>query len=472
MSAISPPSRTGPWNLVRGIALSGLTALPPVLAARYMGQHELVAWVVAFSLLPWLLVSQVGLQPGVLALVGGLGAHAPPSRKAEVAQVALKSSAAQYILIASVAGITIALVHSASFIPDSLERVLDRPDVLIVLLTAGLLQALGSVGNAYMLAVGRASVMAGLTLIGAAAFLLWSVIAITSTPGLTAMGLSIALCVGMSAPAIGAIRNVTRSRRPGRSIMDNGPSSTASVRTQLNRFMAAQAIWVVPGLLVSGLDNILVAEFEPSALRMYSASLALLTLTIGAIGALASPYISHFSELATASLAPGARRFHQWNTLEPLLLRLSWLAIIGSFAGFLLALLPLVVLRQPALPLGASATRAVLILSMGVSIRVLTVPLATVALSTRRQRSLFPSAVSEATVNAVASIGLGYRFGAVGVAVGTLLGSLTAVACHGWAAARPLKDVPISGAWWLRTVLAPSTFIVILGSALAGVLGE
>lgn len=431
-----------------------------------------MAWVVAFSFLPWLLVSQVGLQPGVLALVGGLGRYAPAWRKAEVALVALKSSAAQYIFIALIASVSVALVHSASFMPSSLEQAIGRPGVLIVLLTAGLLQALGSVGNAYMLAVGRAPVMAGLTLVGAAAFMLWSVIAIATSSGLTAMALSTALCVGMSAPAIGAIRQVMASARSAHVLGDCHAPSTPPVRAQLNRFMAAQAIWVVPGLLVIGLDNILVAEFEPSALRAYSASLALLTLTIGAVGALASPYISHFSELATASLGLGARSFREWSTLEPPLLRLSWLAVSGSFAGFLLALLPLIVLREPGLPLEALPTRAVLILAIGVSLRVLTVPLATVVLSTRRQRSLFPSAVAEATVNAVASIGLGYRWGAAGVAVGTLLGSLTAVACHGWAAARSLRDVPISGAWWIRTVLAPSGLIVLLGVALAGFFGR
>ena len=463
------PMLSGRWNLARGLTLSGMSALPPVLAAQYLRESDYLAWIVAFSLLPWVMISQVGLQPGVLAIVGSLGHDASDILKGTVARVALRMSASQYLLIGLSGLIVIVLLAKAGWLADSLEGLLGHPSIVALLLFAGLLQCLGSVGNAFMVATGSGRPMALLTALGAGLFIVGAGIATLAGPKMSGETLSALVCVGMAAPTIGVLRALRNGRyRPGPLPV---PSSTQEdIRSQLHRFMGAQAVWVVPGVLITGLDNILVTEFDPSSVRVYSVSLAVLALAGGATGAIASPFISHLAGFATVG-GGSETTFGTWDRIKVPLTRLSRMTFVISAVAFSSCLLLLLAWLwwQPSAD-HPNVALAIPLLAAGLSIRILTVPLSILAISARRQRSLFPSAIGEAVVNASASLLLGYHYGAVGVAGGTFLGSLAAISLHGWAALHLLKDVPIQRRWWLQSVLVPATVLSLAGLATTGAL--
>lgn len=467
-SGLSDTVRSGYWNIARGIAFSILTAGPPMIAAQLISTPDYTAWVVIFSFTPWLLISQVGLQPGVLAVLGRHG-QALSATTQRVLLDASRLSAEQYLAV-SVAGLAfLALLDTAGVEAVAVSSAISHRLILALVAVGGFLQALNSVANAFMIAIGSARSMALWTCAGAATLVLGTAAVVATGAKLTGAGLTalvvLALCVPLVAPA----RRARQAGRPASADLPAGAKSTET-RKELRKFMVAQAVWVVPGVLVMGLDNILVAEYDPGSLRLYSFSLAAMALSSGAAGALASPFISRMSSEVwrDGSEVPAGSRRHSLYASAAQLSR--WILAISG-AVFLSALL-LALIGVPRTDTFSVVPRgqiAVVVLAGGIASRLLTIPVATVAIAARRQSSLFPSALGEAAMNVVASVVLGLRYGAVGVATGTLLGSVVAICAHGFAVFRLLGPDYVSVSGWVRTVPLPT--VAILGAVVVVAIG-
>jgi O-antigen/teichoic acid export membrane protein len=78
----------------------------------------------------------------------------------------------------------------------------------------------------------------------------------------------------------------------------------------------------------------------------------------------------------------------------------------------------------------ANSLRYLRILVLANIIRNLCAPYATIITATGRQAAALAAAISEAAVNLGSSIYLAHSFGAIGVAVGTLIGSFVGVGLH------------------------------------------
>jgi O-antigen/teichoic acid export membrane protein len=104
--------------------------------------------------------------------------------------------------------------------------------------------------------------------------------------------------------------------------------------------------------------------------------------------------------------------------------------------ALLLVGLPLIVFAFPILRLWVGPEYAVQtiaylrILVFANVVRSLCAPYATMVTATASQKSVVTAAVSEALVNLGSSLYLASRFGAIGVAIGTLIGSFVSVLVH------------------------------------------
>lgn len=457
--------RAGIWNVARGTALAVLTSGPPLLAARYLPRAEFTPWIVGFSILPWLAISQAGLQPGVLALLGD-DYRREVRAAATIGKAAFRTSLLQYTVVCIGAAALFGMLSAIDLLPSSLGEVLARPLIAGSLLFVGLFQVLSSVGNAYMVGINRSKSVALLTAGGASIFLAAAASWIHVRDGsVSGVSLSLMIVVGLIGPTLGSLYHARESSGP------IGARPTINVPTQLRQFMLAQAVWVVPGVVVTGMDNLLVAQFDPAVLRVYSVAIALVGLATAAIGALSAPYISLLASLARVELPAGDETI--WGELSRPLISLSRTAVVGSSAIAALGFLPLSRMTSSTLSLEiAQAGFAVPVLAVGIGVRLLTVPLATLVVALRRQSTLYPSAIGEAAANAVLSVTLGVRYGALGVALGTLIGAFVAVGAHGYAAYAPLSSM--GGGfrrWWAYTVAVPAMsmlLIVVLWVTLSG----
>lgn len=437
--------RAGRWNLVRGMAFAVITSLPPVMAARYLRSGDYMPWIVGFSLLPWLSVSQVGLQPGVLAVAGRLHRTMGPHAAAIVGRAALRASARQYFAV-GVAGTLFVLLLSRT--SSSFSALVDRPGLLASMLSVGMLLCLTSVGNSYMIAAGRPRLMAGLTALGAAIFVALSLSLTALSAPVGAEEFTVVLGLGLAVPTMGVLARL-RGARHGAPDEDAQSGTTES---ELRSFVWAQAVWVVPGVLVSGLDNLLIAEFEPSTLVTYSVALSILTALTGALGAVTSPFIANISRYTDANFDLTER-----EVVRSRLKTLTVISLLFSAGTFCLVRIGTWLLATG----GSDGSSAVLLLGAGLSIRMLTVPVSTAVVAAHRQRILFPSAIAEAVSNAFLSVALGWRYGAEGVAAGTLIGGLVAVSLHGRTIYRH-PELCVRSRLWQLSVALPSAVLVIL----------
>jgi O-antigen/teichoic acid export membrane protein len=107
-----------------------------------------------------------------------------------------------------------------------------------------------------------------------------------------------------------------------------------------------------------------------------------------------------------------------------------------AMLALLLTGLPLIIFGYPILRLWVGEQYAVhtlqylRILVFANIIRNLCAPYATMIIATNRQSAAIAAAVSEAVVNLGSSIYLASRFGAIGVAFGTMIGAFVSIALH------------------------------------------
>src|SRR6185437_5421014 len=183
-------------------------------------------------------------------------------------------------------------------------------------------------------------------------------------------------------------------------------------------------IWNLAMLMINGLDVVLVGRLDFSKLAYYTLAANLVALISGVSYAI---FTSLVPVGATMSVGVDAPR-----RLQILLLRASrGNTLILLAAGMPLLLLPLPLLRLWIGSNYAIATAGLLqILVAGNILRLVAVPYSLLLVSTGQQHRVLVTPLLEGAVNLSASIWLGARIGAAGVAWATLLGAVLGFASH------------------------------------------
>ena len=198
---------------------------------------------------------------------------------------------------------------------------------------------------------------------------------------------------------------------------------TRNIFTRMVHYSAYLAVWSVGMLLVSGLDVTIVGHFDYRRTAFYAVAVMPTNLLLLVISSVIGP-------MMPASAAMSTRRSPQ--EMGDVFLRVSRYAVLL----LLLVGLPLIVFGYPILKLWVGAYYAancllyLRILLMANIVRNTCLPYATMVIATGRQKAATAATVAEAVVNVVASVILASRFGAIGVAYGTLLGAFVSVSMH------------------------------------------
>jgi O-antigen/teichoic acid export membrane protein len=176
-------------------------------------------------------------------------------------------------------------------------------------------------------------------------------------------------------------------------------------------------------LCVTGLDVAIVGHFDYVQTAYYSIATLPTSFALAIIGSMMGPLMPASSAMSTHRSAV---------EMGDLLARITrYSTVILLLTG-----LPLMVCGFPLLRLWVGPAYALhtlkylRILVLANVIRNLCAPYATMIAATGRQGAATTTAISEAVVNLGSSIYLASRFGAIGVALGTLLGSFVSVALH------------------------------------------
>ncbi len=195
------------------------------------------------------------------------------------------------------------------------------------------------------------------------------------------------------------------------------------VASRLIRYGSVLSIWAIAGLLISGLDMVIVGHYDYKDTGYYGIASAVTNFMVIVIGSLFAPLMP-----AVSSLQSG-RTSTQIGELTIKTTRYCSLLLC-------LAAMPLVFGAYPLLKLWVGhnyAIRSALflqILVLGNAIRQFGYPYALVAIATGKQHLATIAGVVEALVNISISIYLVQRVGALGVAVGTLAGAFVSLGLH------------------------------------------
>lgn len=191
----------------------------------------------------------------------------------------------------------------------------------------------------------------------------------------------------------------------------------------IGSYSAALMVWMVAMLMISGLDLVIVGIFDYRATAYYAVAATLTTFLAQVQGAI-------FAALLPASSVLGARGDGQ---------RLGRLLISSTRYGMLILLamaMPLSLGGYYILHFWAGADYAAngtLILQVLVAaniIRLSALPYSTLLLGTGQQGKVILSPLAEGITNLAASVAGAYLWGAIGVAVGTLIGAFVSVGLH------------------------------------------
>lgn len=180
--------------------------------------------------------------------------------------------------------------------------------------------------------------------------------------------------------------------------------------------------WMAAMTLISGADPIVVSLTAHDDLGSYALASQLNILAILVLGAVFVPLVPALAARSTPNDQQMLATLHRLST-----------AGIFSLGTTLMFLAPNVLPLLGGASLGAAATSAGLLLLVATMIRQVPAPLALHALNSDQHKVTRAAAVVEALINLPASLMLGFRFGSIGVALGTLAGALSSVLFYAFA---------------------------------------
>jgi O-antigen/teichoic acid export membrane protein len=281
--------------------------------------------------------------------------------------------------------------------------------------SAGLL---GSVPSAIFLGLQRYSVPMVISLLNRALFTIVVVSTVFLHGSLAIMGAGVA-AVNV---ATGMIQ-ISAWRRMASHVRLSFAGLDRAVLKQMLSYCSVMGIWTVAMLCVSGLDVAIVGHFDFGQTAFYSIATLPTNFILSIMGAALGPLLPAASALSASRSAEAMgellSRLTRYSTVLLLLCGLPMMLggywILSLWVGAAYAAHTIAFLR---------------VLLLANIVRNICLPYATMVVALSRQRVATASAITEAVVNLASSIWLARHYGAMGVALGTLIGSAAGVAMH------------------------------------------
>jgi O-antigen/teichoic acid export membrane protein len=401
-------------NVVRGSAGAVVAILLPPFLTRLMAPDAFGAWSLVLQLSAFVGYLDFGIQTAIGRFVAHTGESGDTEHRNRIASTSMAAlSAAGTVGVVGSLGLAFLMPHVFHQVPHML---LGESRWALVLVGGSLAVGLPcSVFNGIFVGLQRyevpAAVIGGSRVISAAFLVLIvrhggslaQMGAAVATVNLASYGLQYLLYRKM-APKVRFSKHFV-SRKTGRELLD---------------YCLSLGIWSFAMLLVSGLDVSLVGYFEFEKVAFFSVAATLIVFLAGLQNAL-------FNVMVPSTAVMQARG----NSIQ-----LGQFMITATrYGGFVLLLmgLPLILAAKSILTLWVGpryadqGARILQVLAAANMIRLSAVPYVMALIGTGQQRLVRITPLLEGASNLIVSVIGGFFFGAVGVAIGTLLGALVGV---------------------------------------------
>lgn len=401
-------------NLARGAAAGVAALLLPPILVRHMSQLDYTLWVLVLQIAAYSSYLDFGLQTAIGRYVAFANEKKDPELRDGIFSTAfLGLSLAGAICIFLLLAIAAALHNLFPQIPAAAV-----PNMRWALVIVGSSIAFGLPASAWsgaFVGLQRNEMPAIVT--GLAKIISALAVAVAATRGHSII-LMAALLAAFNLGSYFALFALLRKVAPN--ITFRLSHVRLSSVKDLAGYCSSLTIWSFAMMLISGVDLLLVGRFQVDALAPYAVAASLITFIAGAQTAIFSALVPH-AAVVHARNDPAA---------------LGRMVITSTRLGVLFLVLtglPLLLYANPLLTAWvgahyASSARALLLILLGANmIRLTGLPYSVVLIGTGQQRLITVSPLAEGLTNLIASIVLGMRFGAIGVAWGTFIGSIVGV---------------------------------------------
>ena len=404
-------------NLVGGIASAGINLLLPAVVVRHFSSEMFSLWNLALQIFVYVNLISLGLQTATARAI----AHAAEFEHGGGERLAIVTRAARSISNWT-AGLALAMVLVTVLVyPYFFHKM--SPGLtgvfrwtIVLFGVAGVFQLLAQVEMGVFQGLHKNGVFVGAQVVARliAVVLVWFGVAAHQTmdilPLLMAVGLILLMPMMRLAlnrlPWANSIRSIVLDR---------------ACRRQLLHSCGTLSVWSVSMLLVNSVGILIVGRFDYSMVGSYSIAMTATTVVVGLLGAVLTPL------LTTAAAMHGSTEGRK--QLPELLSKSTFLVAI--FLGLLLVvimgahtwLLRMWVGEQYV----ASTAPLLLVLVAAHCLRNIGAPYSFMLIATELNKRALFTAILEAGSNLVSSIILGYKWGAIGVALGTLVGSVVGI---------------------------------------------
>src|SRR5208283_3061895 len=404
-------------NVARGGASALVALVLPPFLVRLMSPDSYGVWSLVLQVSLFVGYFDFGIQTAVGRFVAHANEKGDTESRDRITSTAFAAlSVAGALALAGTLGMVALLPHIFKQMPGALVG-----DARIALLLVGGSLAIGlpaSVFNGIFVGIQRyelpAMVIGGSRITSAIVVIL----VLRSGGTLIAMAVTVATCN----LAAYLIQYLLYKRFDGGTRISCSLVTSAAGR-ELIHYCISLTIWSFATLLVTGLDIALVGIFDFSAVAYYTVAATLISFILGLQNAI-------FGMLIPAAAVLDARG--STSELGSMLVSATRFGMFLLFASGV----PLLIAAGPILSIWVGPTYAVhasLILRVLVVaniIRLSAVPYAMLLVGTGQQQLVTVSPLIEGFSNLLISVVAGYKWGAIGVAVGTLIGSTIGILCN------------------------------------------
>ncbi len=403
-------------NLLRGSSTTIVGLFLPAILVRHMSQADYSVWVLILQVAAYCIYLELGLQTAVGRYIAIAAAKGDAEEADAVYSTVLVG------LTAAAAAATVLMIAAAYAAPSIFPSI--PPGSLLpmraALLLVGISVAAGLPSFAWtgiFIGLERNEFIALIS--GGAKLLSGGVIAIAAIHGASLVAMaSLVAAVNL----FSYLLLYVFAKRVSAAVFRLHLVRKAIAR-ELFSYCSSLMVWNFSMLMINGLDLALVGHFQFAALAPFAIATALVNTISGMQNAIFNAAMPHAAVLH-------ARK--DFAVLGKLVITYTQLGVVL----LLLVCMPLLIYAVPILRMWVGAQYVaqghtlLSILVLANIVRLIATPYAVVLVASGQQRRVKLSPLMEGFTNLLASILLGSRFGALGVATGTLVGSVVGLLGH------------------------------------------
>lgn len=447
--------KNGSANLLRGGATAIVTMILPAILQRYFSDTiSFSAWALILQFAAYISLLNFGIETAVSRFV----AHYMAKNETDncdqfcsTAWLVLWIAAGIAIILLGIAVYALPYLYASKIHSASLLR-----EMQIGLFAIGLVMAINlpiSVCSAIFIGLQRnfiPTVVIGTSRV-TMVFIVW--LTMLYYPTLLAACLSYAGVMLLAAIAQYVVYRQQQTQVHLDIRQWNRPSAI-----KLYHYCLSLSIWTLCMMVVNGIDLTILSQFRFQEVAYYSVAANLVFFIAGLQHALFSPLIARGAELSAQNETSGL-------AVAQLLVKST------RYAGLILWLtgLPLIIFAPHIFQLWMGgdypqyASPILIILVFANIVRMISAPYAFLLIATGEQQKTILTPILEASSNLLFSLVLGWQFGAIGVAFGTLIGALVAVSGHIiYNARRTFEKISITPQALFFAWIKPSYYFLML----------